>query len=125
MPAGEQCAITRHQRADFRKRRAGGFFEHDVPAGGKRLCCNLVPPNRWCGDRNGIYAQPRRDQRIDIAEIGDAFDTRIAANGDNEFEPRIGGDRRKMLVTGDLADADERETNTSHAPPLAPRVAAA
>ena len=48
---------------------------------------------------------------LDRLEIGDAIDTGVAACGGYQFEVAVRRDRRQMLVTHDLSDADNTKTD--------------
>jgi hypothetical protein len=46
--------------------------------------------------------------------VRDAVEAGVTADDGGQFEPRIGGDGRHVLVAGDLAQADEGETDRGH-----------
>ena len=116
MPAGEEADVRRIggglQLRDLGQRRARRLFEEDVPALRDRLRGDDAADLRRGAERHRVDRDPAGDQIGQLAEMRDAVHAfAVAADGGGERDRGIAGDGGDVLVVGDLAHADERQTD--------------
>ena len=106
------------QIADFRERRRGRLFQQDVLAGVDRLAREAVADVGRRADRDGVETRRGCIELGGRCERGGALDLRARPADDaDKAEVRIVGDDRKVLVAGNLADADDRDRVWRHLGP--------
>ena len=98
--------------ADGRRRR---LLEHDVLAGGERLAGIEMADLRRRADRDRLELRHRGIHLGGCAERRHALDLDAALGRDGgEPECRVLRDHRKVLVLGDLAEADDADRGDGH-----------
>jgi len=85
------------------------LFEEDVAARLDRLACHVEADFRRRAERNRPHIRTGLQEGVEILEVLDAVDLAVPADGGGEFEILAAGNRRHVLIPGDLADADKRQ----------------
>ena len=117
VPGREQGDLLRLGQAievgDFGEACGWRFFEQAVKAGCDALASDIKARTRGRRDRDGFEPFDSADK---LAPIGEALFhalPRTARRGD-QLEPVVALNRRQMLVGGDLAIADDRDSDAFH-----------
>ncbi|ENN85819.1 hypothetical protein RHSP_18447 [Rhizobium freirei PRF 81] len=118
MPACKErntlCLGEIFEISHFAQGRARRLFQEDVLAGRERLIGRFVAILRRHAERDGVDCSYGIEHGFDGRERRNAFDRTMAACRGDQLEIRIIRDRREMLITDDLADADDSELDGGH-----------
>jgi len=97
------------QQGNLPSRRRRRLLEHDVLAGPQRGECGPEVRLGRRADGDGIEILHTRQQSLYIDEVRYSVHARISAGAGHELEARVGGERRNVLIAGDLADPHQAQ----------------